>query len=190
MYNHIHEFSKLILRFFNKNCDENSSSLRNSFRVQSSTDTTLCFMSLLCILPKARCYLHMITARVGMYILVNHLYTHLQRVGVGYFKQLKKSARDALRSAKKLCSFLAKNIADELDELINTGCYSFGILTFGHDIHILIIGVFLLSNGEFWVRYLPCRYCRVTCFCLYSFPNEISLQETYDFSLYKTYKNL
>ena len=83
----------------------------------------------------------MITARVGMYILVNHLYTHLQRVGVGYFKQLKKSARDALRSAKKLCSFLAKNIADELDELINTGCYSFGILTFGHDIHILIIFV-------------------------------------------------
>ena len=61
---------------------------------------------------------------------------------------------------KKLCSFLAKNIADELDELINTGCYSFGILTFGHDIHILIIGVFLLLNGEFWVRYLPCR---VTC---------------------------
>ena len=114
-------------------------------------------MSLLCILPKARCYLHMITARVGMYILVNHLYTHLQRVGVGYFKQLKKSARDALRSAKKLCSFLAKNIADELDELINTGCYSFGILTFGHDIHVLIIDVFLLLNGEFLVRYLPCR---------------------------------
>ena len=108
MYNHIHEFSKLILRFFNKNCDENSSSLRNSFRVQSSTDTTLCFMSLLCILPKARCYLHMITARVGMYILVNHLYTHLQRVGVGYFKQLKKSARDALRSAKKIVFLFGK----------------------------------------------------------------------------------